>query len=258
MLKISEANAKTESLYRVDGVKHFLREGRKVYSLDLSAGWSCPAALECQSRVVERDDAPGRFTTQDGPKCRFRCFSATTELISPAARVNRRHNFDSLRKMRGTEQCFRLLRDSLPTDVGVLRYHVSGDFFKLAYWRAAVMLADSRPDVLFYAYTKQLNHFYSDPVFNPGLGIVNPTGNFLFTASRGGRHDYLIHDLGLREAVVVFSEDEAGSLPIDHDDSHAATFGGDFALLIHGTQPAGSDAAKALRELKGKGSYARK
>jgi hypothetical protein len=32
----------------------------------------------------------------------------------------------------------------------------------------------------------------------------------------------------------------------------------DFALLIHGTQPKGSEAATALKALKGKGSYSRK
>ena len=67
----------------------------------------------------------------------------------------------------------------------------------------------------------------------------------------------------LRSAKVVFSEAEAEKLglEIDHDDSHAARPSlrdQDFALLIHGTQPAGSEAAKALKELKGKGSYSRK
>ena len=46
-------------------------------------------------------------------------------------------------------------------------------------------------------------------------------------------------------------------LPIDHDDSHAALNGGSFALLLHGTQPKDSDASKALKALKGKGSYSR-
>ena len=62
--------------------------------------------------------------------------------------------------------------------------------------------------------------------------------------------------------MVVFSEDEAyeRGLEIDHNDSHAAVPDweyDDFALLIHGTHPKGSEAAKALVELKGKGSYRR-
>jgi hypothetical protein len=87
--------------------------------------------------------------------------------------------------------------------------------------------------------------------------------NFILTASYGGRGDHLISELGLRSTTVVFSEAEAEKLglPIDHDDSHAARpslRNQDFALLIHGTQPKGSDAAVALRALNGKGSYSRK
>ena len=66
----------------------------------------------------------------------------------------------------------------------------------------------------------------------------------------------------LKYARVVFSEEEAAKLglEIDHDDSHA--YGGDesFALLIHGTQPSGSMAAKAKNKLVTAGikhSYAR-
>ena len=75
----------------------------------------------------------------------------------------------------------------------------------------------------------------------------------------GGRYDNLIEELGLPEAVVVHSEVEAAKLglPIDHDDSHAAIHRGSFALLIHGTQPAKSNAAKALSQLGKKSSYTR-
>jgi hypothetical protein len=75
------------------------------------------------------------------------------------------------------------------------------------------------------------------------------------TASRGGRLDHLIDQHNLREAKVVFSEAEAEALgyDIDHDDSHAAIPSlrdQSFALLIHGQQPAGSDASAAIKELK--------
>ena len=61
----------------------------------------------------------------------------------------------------------------------------------------------------------------------------------------------------------MFSEAEADALglDIDHDDSHAARPSlaqQDFALLIHGTQPKDTEASKALKALKGKGSYSRK
>lgn len=260
MLRFSEANAKTAALYKAKGVKPYLQGGRKVYSLDLSAGYSCPGAKDCLSRAVPRDDDSTRFTILDGPACQFRCFSASQEVQYTATRALRRHNFDCIRKMRGWEQCRDLLLASLPPNIGVLRFHVAGDFFKLAYLQGAIAVARLRPDVLFYAYTKSLRFIERAlPMWNAGLGILHPN-NFLLTASRGGKYDHVIHNLGLREAVVVYSEAEAEEkgLPIDHSDEHAATPGGSFALLIHGPQPAGSDAAKALTALKGKGSYARK
>ena len=67
----------------------------------------------------------------------------------------------------------------------------------------------------------------------------------------------MIEHCDLRSAKVVFSEAEAEKLglEIDHDDSHAARPSmrdQDFALLIHGTQPAGSAASKALQVIKKK------
>jgi hypothetical protein len=47
-------------------------------------------------------------------------------------------------------------------------------------------------------------------------------------------------------------------MEVDHDDSHAAMPGPSFALLIHGIQPKGSDAGKAVRALRGNGSYSRR
>jgi hypothetical protein len=256
MLKFSPANAKTKALYLCEGVSPFLSGRRKVYSLDLSSGHSCPGAKLCLSKVVERVDAPGRFTVQDGKDCQFRCFSASQEVCYPAVRKLRQNNFRLIRKMGGWRQCCELLAASIPHDCGVLRYHVGGDFFKLTYMQGALELARMRPDVLFYAYTKSLPFLTRLPMHNASMGIFHPN-NFLLTASRGGKHDHLIDTLKMREARVVLSEGEAGRLPIDHDDLHAATYGGSFALLIHGTQPAGSDSGKALSKLKGKGSYAR-
>ena len=73
----------------------------------------------------------------------------------------------------------------------------------------------------------------------------------------------MIDQFNLRSAKVVFSVSEAAELglEIDHDDSHAAKptlRDNSFALLIHGTQPKGSAASVALKELKGQGSYSRR
>ena len=109
--------------------------------------------------------------------------------------------------------------------------------------------------MLFYAYTKSLK--YWDALRN------EIPENLVLTASYGGRDDWMIEHFDFRFAQVVFSEAEAADLGlfIDHDDSHAANptwRDQSFALLLHGTQPKGTEAATALKELKGKGSYSRK
>ena len=76
--------------------------------------------------------------------------------------------------------------------------------------------------------------------------------NLVLTASRGGKHDDLIDLHGWKEALVVYSEQEAidKGLEINHDDTHAAFGEENFALLIHGTQPKGSMASQALSAIK--------
>lgn len=250
MLKFSPANAKTKSL-------SFLlkKPGTKIYSLDLRSGLTCPGAKDCKSWAKE--DEKGKFTIQDGPDCQFRCFSAVQENVWPSTRAVRTHNWHQLRKCKTAKRCRDLILESLPKNAGIVRYHVGGDFFSLAYLRGAVLVAESRPDVLFYGYTKSLHHLEKIGCQDLSKGIVRP--NFLLTGSAGGKYDHLLWELGIRTAYVVFSEEEAGKkgLKIDHTDEHAATPGGSFALLLHGTQKAGTDASKALQALKGKGSYSR-
>jgi hypothetical protein len=150
-----------------------------------------------------------------------------------------------------------LIHNSLPKDVGIVRIHVAGDFFNQEYMQAWYTVALRNPRTLFYAYTKSLRFWVG------GISEFPEIWNFVLTASYGGRDDHMIDEFNLRSAKVVFSEAEAEELglAIDHDDSHAAkpTLRDDsFALLIHGTQPAGSEASTALKKLKGKGSYSRK
>jgi hypothetical protein len=79
--------------------------------------------------------------------------------------------------------------------------------------------------------------------------------NFVFTCSRGGKYDNLIPSTNVKSAKVFFNQAEIDALGLDTDHTdELAIFGtGDFALLIHGSQPAGSTASKALTANKKKG-----
>lgn len=253
MLRFSEANAKTSKLAELAQLSAVLANRRKVYSLDLLSGWTCPAAKDCMAKVYIEN---GKRSLRDGPHTQFRCFSASQEVAYPNVYKMRDGNFQTIKQLRGHVQIAKLICDLLPKNAGVVRYHVAGDFFKLAYLKGAILAAEWRPDVHFYGYTKMINLLSQVELDDPQNGVIRQ--NFLITASLGGKYDHLIKDLGLRTAKVVFDEAQAGKLPIDHDDSHAATTGGSFALLLHGVQPKGSEASKALVALRGKGTYKRK
>jgi hypothetical protein len=255
MLKISAANAKTKSLRDIPELQDYLKNRRKVYSCDLLSGWSCPGACDCLAKVhVEYfgNGVVGR-KIKDGPATIFRCFSASQEICYPNTYNARLHNFNLIKGIRGYRKIANLIMQSLPKNLGILRWHVAGDFFKMDYLQAAIHVAEQMPDRLFYAYTKSLHLLQKIDMLDPRQGMILP--NFLVTTSRGGKYDHLLEPLGVRTATVIFEEWQAGDWPIDHDDSHAATSGGDFALLLHGVQPAGSEASRALSKLKGKGSY---
>lgn len=243
-LRFAPANAKLSALEK--------RLGVNVYSFDMLSGVTCPFAQDCHSKAVLRAD--GSRTIQDGKHTLFRCFSASQEVAYTNVYFARKANTDFIMPLaaRSPTAAADALCEALPNDAGCIRIHVAGDFKLLSYFDAWLEVAARRPGLRFYAYTKSL------PLWVKRLGQIPP--NLLLTASRGGRADCLIDEHGFREARVVFSEAEAQALglEIDHDDSHAALPGPSFALLIHGIQPAGSDAGRAVRALRSAGSYSRK
>lgn len=126
----------------------------------------------------------------------------------------------------------------------IIRAHVGGDFFNKSYFLAWMDLARHYAPTWFYAYTKRID------LWTDNLDVI--PSNFELNASRGGKFDHLIDEHKLKSAEVVYSYDEAKQkgLELDHDDSKAYTRGPSFGQLIHGTQPAQSEASKALTLLK--------
>jgi hypothetical protein len=252
-------------MIKVVALSGWLDKKRKIYSLDLLSGWTCPFAKECLSKVtiVQIDGLP-RKKIKDGPDTLFRCFSASQEVVFPAVYNSRKHNTDTLQEHKSVDDIAEEIQASLPQNAGIVRIHVGGDFYNLMYFLAWLKVARDNPSVLFYAYTKSLRWWVAN------LGGIPE--NMVLTASRGGREDHLIGEYNLREAIVIADPNDCQQiydeglthwkgLPIDHDDSHAAipqTRGESFYLLVHGPQMAGSDSGKAVRNLKGKGSYGRK
>lgn len=221
-----------------------------IPSLSLLAGWSCPFADECLTKV---DLKTGKLI--DGKNQKFRCFSATQENIFPKVRKQREYNFNLLRSLGSPQEMADVIHNSLPNPKKkIIRIHVSGDFFNQKYFDAWMIVAQRNPDFVFYAYTKSIqfwiNRLNDIPV------------NLKLTASIGGKQDELVYKHNLKYNLVVKSPEEAYelNLPIDKDDSHAYAQNNSFAILIHGTQKAGSEMGKAKNALRKRGimGYQRK
>ena len=265
MLKFSPANAKLKAMTKVTALSGYLTDRRKIFSLDLLSGSTCPFAKLCLSKVtiVQIDGVPKK-RIKDGPDTLFRCFSASQEVLFTSLYNLRKGNVDTLQESKSVDDIADKLQAKLPKNAGIIRIHVGGDFYNETYFLAWLKVARDNPSVLFYAYTKSLRWWIAN------MGDI--PSNLVLTASRGGREDHLIELHNLREAVVIadletcqkiYDENltEWNGMPIDHDDSHAAdpqTRDQSFYLLVHGLQAAGSESGKSVRTLKGKGSYSRK
>jgi hypothetical protein len=232
-------------------------KNRLIFSLP--AGYSCPHAGVCKTfadrttgAITDLPQYTGVTTEHD-----FRCFAAMAE-VRPNVREARWHNWDLLREtIHSNGNQATLLRDLIDLSLlmqppkELIRIHESGDFWTENYMRAWAMVAQGRPDQKFYAYTKSLGMWLA-------LQDMLPS-NFYLTASGGGTLDYLITKhpkVFTRVAHVVYTEEQAAKLglEIDHDDSHCLG-NKPFALLVHGSQRAGSDASKAIAQRKKEGGF---
>jgi hypothetical protein len=221
---------------------------KSIATFSLPAGHTCPFAKECLSKA---NRLTGKIV--DGQHCKFRCFSASQE-VRPTVRHARWENFDKLREAETVDKMARLIQRSIPWGLNIVRNHVSGDYYSEKYFLAWLNVAKNNPSMTIYGYTK------ATPFLVEYRKYIPP--NFRFTASKGGTCDNLISKHRLKFAEVVYSEQAAidKDLEIDHDDMLALKHEKNFALLIHGTQPPGTEASRAWVALmrQGKGGYSKK
>ena len=209
--------------------------------ISLPAGYTCPLADICKTLVPrDREKIHGKLVQDYGE---MRCYAGSEEARYPNAQEMRWRNKDLLDQFDKTGKIDLILKslkyfEQNHGKIDVFRIHESGDFYEQEYFDSWLKVAEQRPDILFYAYTKSL------PFWVARLGDI--PDNMKLIASVGGKRDDSISKHDLKYAVVVQSPEEAANLrlPIDVDDTLAYKQDGNFALLIHGTQKAGSDAMK--------------
>ncbi len=96
MLKFSPANTKLKKLYKDPELAPWLTGKRKIYSMDLQAGHTCPYAKDCLSKAVLTEG--GGLKIVDGPDTQFRCYAASQEVMYTGVYNLRKHNTDLLRQ----------------------------------------------------------------------------------------------------------------------------------------------------------------
>ena len=229
----------------------------------LPAGYTCPFATVCKN-FPARWEGPikgGKFkkpsswdkNVKAGPKAEMMCYAARAQGQYPGSNVQAFKNLDLIKKMKTKEKMADLIVKSMKyhnlDNTDVLRIHEAGDFFNQEYFDAWVEVAERLPKTLFYVYTVSLPYYMSRKNSLPK--------NFKVIASMDKNNEDFILDNDLRYSRVVNSAEEAKELglPIDVDDSLALGTDDNFALIIHGGQPKGSEAAKALKKNRESGLY---
>ena len=225
----------------------------KVVYIGLPAGYTCPFADKCKTFAHRKGKTFPIQVGQEKPlKIKqtgdVRCFAASREAQYPNLRNLRWRNRDLLNEFKGdlegmTDLLMRSLEyyENNKKKIRIFRIHDSGDFFSQEYFDAWVATAKQRSDILFYAYTTSLPYWTSR--------IDELPKNFRLIASGGGKRDDLIDKHDLRKVIIVTDQGEAirKRLNIDVNEFLAIFSDQDFALLVHNTQKAGSDMAKAKR-----------
>jgi hypothetical protein len=216
--------------------------GKSIYTFSLPSGYTCPFAKDCLAKV---NRLTGKLT--DGPHTQFRCFSASQEALFPSVRKSRWDNFEKVKNAIKNNTLVDLILNSIPKKATIIRVHVAGDYYNQVYFNAWMEVAKRLPSVTFYAYTKSISYWVNQ--------LGNIPSNFKLNASYGGKQDSLIEQYNLKSVKVVYTVEQAGGMVIDHDDTSAFMQDKSFALLLHGVQPKGSDASKALSVLKKQGIH---
>lgn len=245
-----------------------LKKALDAWSLDLSAGASCPGAVHCFAQAIRNEEGkikildvperqdPEKWRKRNGitDENRFRCFAAVSERF-PNVLDSRKRNLETLKGLKTVKQMADLIFNSIQSTVPkhrrkYFRLHASGDFFNEKYFLAWLEVVRRMPDTTFYAYTKVYPFVKKHDKDIPK--------NLRITLSVGGKWDKEVLEYAKSKkrthniAFVTFTPEEAAkkNLKIDSNDTLAATSSGDFALLLHGMQDKNTRASKALQNRK--------
>lgn len=198
--------------------------------------WTLPAW------VVQRSNGQHVNVCPQAGACAKLCYARTGTFMFPAVKAAHQRNLDLVlddlpawRTLMASELGHRRFRPSgvprmpwlgrghlhpvvanlLDAGAAAVRIHDSGDFLSEEYLRAWLWVAGETPDVLFYAYTKEV------ALFKGLLTHDRPAPpNFLWVYSLGGRQDHLIDRDRDRHAEVFPDETAIRAAGYVNQDAH--------------------------------------
>jgi len=158
--------------------------------------------------------------------CKAVCYAKQGSYRFPAVVKSRENNLSFSLKKEFVEEAIKDL--SKMKKINVVRIHDSGDFYSQEYYDKWCEIANRLPNIIFYAYTKQMNLdlFKNKPV------------NLRITQSVGGKHDKIIN-LNLPHARIFSSEQamvNAGYIDGSVNDLPAIDGDIKIGLVYHGNK----------------------
>ena len=226
--------------------------------LSLPAGYTCPFATACKNFPAKAGTKfkDGGSLKAASEKTQHMCYAARDQAQYPGANKKAFNNLSLIvnaGKDGGVDGMAKLIIDSIKyagfQNSKIFRIHEAGDFFSNNYMKAWIEVAKTFPNINFYTHTTSLEYWLANKGSMPK--------NFRLIASMNDDNKDVIEANKLRYSKVVYSVEEAKNLrlPIDYDDSIACCSNSNFALLIHGQQPKGSEAGKAYSANQKSGTY---
>jgi len=200
----------------------------EVVSADQPCGYTCRFAEKCKAFAN-----PNTGLLIDGKNQKFRCYGASLEVAFPTLRRRNWHNFDVIRHAKTSGAMTDIILKSMSNRIKIVRIHSFGEFFSDNYFQAWVNVADAKRDISFFTYTKALDY----------MRIAHPE-NLSMTYSFGGLLDAQVKNESSAQVFDTLADAKKAGLPIaciNHpaDDYNFVKAGKKFALILHGTQPAG-------------------
>lgn len=206
------------------------QQNRKVYSIDLISGLTCPAADICKGHA---DYTTGSGKLIKNPEAIYSCYAAATESRYSNVYASRTINTEIIKIAVKYNSLTNLLDKVIPNNA-IIRIHSAGDFYNRSYFVQFSDWVESRQDLTVFGYTKVLPYV-----------IAPKPDNFYLVYSFGGIFDSKAMEAKVQSSFVITDIEEKPdhispdnwlvgcSHAHDPNDYNAILSGKSFGLMLH-------------------------